>query len=117
MMELKDYGGYTTSCTTSVVLLRIILEGTDITEAFESHHMSAVPSYMLSQYLVRNATTPRNSPFTFHENGFYKSLRRKVQKKLKTLPKNLADRSKYMTDLLFASYIGKFLLFAKIAVI
>nr|CAH7757886.1 unnamed protein product [Callosobruchus chinensis] len=87
-----------------------LTKGTDITEAFESHHMSAVPSYMLSQYLVRNATTPRNSPFTFHENGFYKSLRRKVQKKLKTLPKNLADRSKYMTDLLFASYIGSAIL-------
>nr|CAI5867196.1 unnamed protein product [Callosobruchus analis] len=67
---------------------------------------------MLSQYLVRHAKTPRNSPFTFHENGFYKSLKKKVHKKLKTLPKSLADGSKYMTDLLFASYIGKLIFFA-----
>ncbi|CAH2011485.1 unnamed protein product [Acanthoscelides obtectus] len=87
MMEQKDYGGFMISCTTSVILFMIILEGTDITEAFESHHISAVPSTLLPQYLVRDAKVPRNSPFTFNENGFYNLLKRKIYEKLKTLPK------------------------------
>nr|CAI5867195.1 unnamed protein product [Callosobruchus analis] len=104
--QLYDFSGFIQNHPGGEDWLSLTKVGTDITEAFESHHISEVPTYMLSQYLVRHAKTPRNSPFTFHENGFYKSLKKKVHKKLKTLPKSLADGSKYMTDLLFASYIG-----------
>ncbi|CAH2010246.1 unnamed protein product [Acanthoscelides obtectus] len=83
-----------------------LTKGTDITEAFESHHISAVPSTLLPQYLVRDAKVPRNSPFTFNENGFYNLLKRKIYEKLKTLPKTSSDRSKHITDFLLISYIG-----------
>jgi hypothetical protein len=33
---------------------------------------------MLPKFYVREATTKRNSPYTFHEDGFYKTLQRKV---------------------------------------
>ncbi|KAF4520003.1 hypothetical protein B566_EDAN007151 [Ephemera danica] len=52
--------------------------GTDITEAFECHHISPMPSKMISQYFVKKAKTPRNSPYTFHSDGFYAKLRRRV---------------------------------------
>lgn len=47
---------------------------------------------MLEKYYVKDAKTPRNSPFTFHEDGFYKSLKRAVREELKKVPK---DRPKY----------------------
>jgi hypothetical protein len=38
---------------------------------------------ILKKYFVRNAETPRKSAFTFEENGFYKTLKRKVAPVLK----------------------------------
>ena len=60
-------------------------EGTDITEAFESGHVvdSGKVEAVLQKYLVRVAETPRNSDFTFHENGFYRTLKRRVTPILK----------------------------------
>lgn len=60
-----------------------ITKGTDITEAFEAHHISPGPENMLKKFYIRDAVTPRNSPFTFHENGFYRTLKRKVRAILK----------------------------------
>ena len=45
----------------------VLLQGTDITEAFESHHLAQTASLLLKHFHVRRATTPRNSPYTFHE--------------------------------------------------
>lgn len=58
-------------------------KGTDITEAFESAHISTGAEKLLSKYYVKNISTPRNSPYTFHEDGFYKTFKRKVQPVLK----------------------------------
>ena len=52
---------------------------TDITEAFESAHISENPEKLLQKYYVKDISTPRNSPYTFHEDGFYKTFKRKVK--------------------------------------
>ncbi|KAJ9597575.1 hypothetical protein L9F63_011576, partial [Diploptera punctata] len=44
-----------------------LTKGTDITEAFECHHISVTASLLLKHFHVRRATSPRNSPYTFHE--------------------------------------------------
>lgn len=62
------------------------LQGTDITEAFEVHHINyAKVEPLLQNYRVRDAKQPRNFKFTFKETGFYRTLRRRVFEKLKTL--------------------------------
>lgn len=73
-------------------------KGTDITEAFECHHLSDNPRKMLSKFFVKKATTKRNSPFTFEENGFYSTLRRRVQEKLKGEPTGPSYQSKFIMD-------------------
>ncbi|KAK9739690.1 Fatty acid desaturase [Popillia japonica] len=80
-------------------------EGTDITEAFEAHHISTIPEKLLPLYFVRKATTPRNSPFTFEEDGFYKTLKARVRKDLEDVPKQPEKRSKNLADILFISFM------------
>lgn len=64
----------------------ILLQGTDITEAFETHHMNLEKSEsVLKKYRVREATLPRNIKLTFNDNGFYKTLKRRVNKKIDEL--------------------------------
>lgn len=61
-------------------------QGTDITEAFEVHHINyAKAEHLLQDYRVRDAKLPRNFKFTFKETGFYRTLRRRVAEKLKTI--------------------------------
>lgn len=56
-------------------------KGTDITESFESSHVvnTQKVNQLLSKYYVKDAKTPRNSPYTFKENGFYRTLKRKIE--------------------------------------
>jgi cytochrome b involved in lipid metabolism len=56
-------------------------QGTDITEAFESSHVLnvSVVEATLAKYFVEDAKQPRFSPFTFNENGFYKTLKRRIE--------------------------------------
>lgn len=63
-------------------------QGTDVTEAFETHHLSNKPSQVLAKFYVRDAAGPRNYKFTFEENGFYKTLKRRVVEKLDTIDKS-----------------------------
>ncbi|XP_077295248.1 cytochrome b5-related protein-like [Arctopsyche grandis] len=67
-------------------------KGTDITEAFECHHISKTPEAMLKNFYVRDATEKRNSPFTFDENGFYKTLKRRVAEEMKDIPVDVLSR-------------------------
>ncbi|KAF2892876.1 hypothetical protein ILUMI_13293 [Ignelater luminosus] len=79
-------------------------KGTDITEAFESHHVkSDRPEKLLNSFYVRNAKTPRNSPYTFEDDGFYKTLKRRVSKFLKTIPEKETQSSDFYTDVLMFS--------------
>ncbi|EFA08576.2 cytochrome b5-related protein [Tribolium castaneum] len=79
-----------------------LTKGTDITEAYEVHHLSTAPEQILKKYLVRKAKTKRNSPFTFKDDGFYRTLKREVASIVKTLPKQPINNSATFTDFLLA---------------
>lgn len=55
--------------------------GTDITEAFETSHVVNVRNVerILEKYFVSETNIPRISPYTFKEDGFYKTLKRRIE--------------------------------------
>nr|XP_018906532.1 PREDICTED: cytochrome b5-related protein-like isoform X2 [Bemisia tabaci] len=76
-----------------------ITKGTDCTESFESHHLGGKAEAILPKYFAREASAPRNSPYTFHDDGFYRTLKKRVSKTLETLPKeDIKIRSKIIMD-------------------
>ncbi|KAJ8937274.1 hypothetical protein NQ318_005672 [Aromia moschata] len=75
-------------------------KGLDITEAFEVHHLTSLPEEMLKKYYVKKADRKRNGPFTFKEDGFYRTLKREIQKTLKTVPKQSSKMSNFLIDAL-----------------
>ncbi|VVD02306.1 unnamed protein product [Leptidea sinapis] len=83
-------------------------KGTDITEAFETHHIrSDLAETILAKYFVCQAELPRNSPFMFKEDGFYRTLKAKIAGRLKDIPKDTRKKSDYITDaLLIGLLIG-----------
>lgn len=63
-------------------------EGHDITEAFITHHISMEKvEPFLQKFRVRETNRPRNVKLTFDEDGFYMTLRRKVETKLPEIQK------------------------------
>ncbi|KAF7280591.1 cytochrome b5-related protein-like [Rhynchophorus ferrugineus] len=80
-------------------------KGLDITEAFEVHHVRSNPEEILKKYYVRDARIPRNAPFTFKEDGFYKTLKREVAKVLPTLPKQSIRTTNFFIDSFFCIFI------------
>lgn len=64
-------------------------KGHDITEAFVIHHiqMERVEPF-LKKYRIKDTVQPRNVKLTFHDDGFYMTLRRKVIAKLPEIEKN-----------------------------
>lgn len=60
---------------------------------------------MLPNYFIRKATEPRNSPYTFKVNGFYKTLKKRIQEPLRAIPESATTRTKIMTDLLLLGYV------------
>lgn len=76
-------------------------KGCDITEAYECHHLTSKPDAILPKYFVRKAKSPRNFKFTMHENGFFKTLKRRVGEKLKTLDYSKSNQCKRIIDSLF----------------
>ncbi|XP_068141061.1 cytochrome b5-related protein [Drosophila tropicalis] len=87
--------------------------GTDITEPFESHHISEKARQMLSKFEIKSATKPRNYRFTFEPNGFYMTLKRRVREKLRTL--NYKPSKK--TDLLHTGILIGVFLFSWLAIV
>ncbi|XP_004524738.1 cytochrome b5-related protein isoform X1 [Ceratitis capitata] len=83
-------------------------KGTDITEAFEAHHIATGPHKLLSKYKVRDAKHPRIYTLTLHEDGFYKTLRERVREKLKTIDKSPQRKS----DLIHFSLLASIFIFA-----
>ncbi|KAI5644431.1 fatty acid desaturase domain-containing protein [Phthorimaea operculella] len=81
------------------------LKGTDITEQFETHHLNGIAETLLPKFYVKEATTPRNSPFTFKEDGFYKTLKPKIAQKVKEIPKDVRRRSDLVTDCILAGLL------------
>nr|CAI5858615.1 unnamed protein product [Callosobruchus analis] len=79
-----------------------LTKGTDITEAFEVHHISEQPEALLKKYYIRDAKTKRNAPFTFDNNGFYRTLKAEVRKHLKTIPKQPINTTNFLMDAMVA---------------
>ncbi|CAH1154729.1 unnamed protein product [Phaedon cochleariae] len=75
-----------------------LTKGHDITEAFEVHHLTDQPEEILRKYFVRKAKGPRNAPFSFDENGFYRTLKKEVKPLLKTLPKQSMNTTNFFSD-------------------
>lgn len=63
-----------------------LTKDTDITEAVEVHHLNQrkLEPY-LNKYYVRDASTPKNMKLTFKPDGFYNTLRNRVDDKLQTM--------------------------------
>lgn len=76
------------------ILSMFSIQGTDITEFFEAHHISPSTATYLETFKVRDAKEPRNYKFTFSDTGFYRTLKRKVHQKLKTIDRSVEIRSK-----------------------
>lgn len=84
----------------------LLTKGLDITETFEGHHITLRPEALLPKYFVRIAKHPRNFKLTMHDDGFYKTLKRKVREKLPTLDKKREAISKRIIDtLLVLTYL------------
>ncbi|XP_058823711.1 cytochrome b5-related protein-like [Topomyia yanbarensis] len=82
-----------------------LTKGTDITEAFETQHIRNKAELLLPTFKVRAAQSPRNVRLTFHEQGFYKTLKRRVSEKLTELDHRPAKISELIQDsLLVASF-------------
>ncbi|CAG0896195.1 unnamed protein product [Darwinula stevensoni] len=86
-----------------------ITRGSDITEAFEASHVHPdVPEGLLKKYRVGEATWPRRSPFTFHPQGFYRTLKRRVGERLGK-ENGPTWKSRLFQDLLLAAFLLAFL--------
>jgi len=78
-------------------------KGTDITEAFESHHISLHPTKMLEKFKIRKASKPRNYKFTFKENGFFKVLKERVRERIKEMNYQPTQKTQLMHSALLLS--------------
>jgi len=89
--------------------------GTDITEAFETSHVVNVSlvEQTLSKYYVGDAKHPRNSPYTFKEDGFFKTLKRRIEPTMK----KVGTQSNVQIRLIQDSEVALFVIFALIGVI
>ncbi|CRK93345.1 CLUMA_CG006886, isoform A [Clunio marinus] len=86
-----------------------LTKGVDITEQFETHHITDKASKMLAKFYVRDASLPRNYNFTFKETGFYRTLKRRVAARINDLdytPKKISNvTSDLVMALIFASAV------------
>lgn len=60
-------------------------EGCDITEQFETHHLTSKANQLIGKFYVRDAALPRNYKLTFNDDGFYRTLKRRVADQLNDL--------------------------------
>lgn len=84
-----------------------IVRKIDITEAFETAHMvnPDMVERVLKDFYIGEATTPRISPFTLKEDGFFKVLKRKAQPILKRIGSGPTTEMKLMEDSLIAGFL------------
>ncbi|XP_046424611.1 cytochrome b5-related protein-like [Neodiprion fabricii] len=84
-----------------------LTKGTDITEAFEAHHITSFAEQLLPKFYVRDATTPRSSPLTFKPDGFYRVFKSRVREALKGVDFHKpAKLSNLMSDSLCAGTLA-----------
>lgn len=84
-------------------------KGIDITEQFETHHVQGKAEELLKKFYIRDAKLPRNYNFTFEEDGFYRTLKKKVAAKIDNADKYAIRISNIISDfvlgLVFASAV------------
>lgn len=80
-----------------------ITKGIDITEQFETNHITEVAANILPKFFVRDAKLPRNYKITYDENGFFKTLKRKVAAKLDNLDHSPTANSRFYCDFMLVS--------------
>lgn len=96
---LYDFGAFINHHPGGAFWLEVT-RGTDITEAFEAHHLTSLPSQMLGKYAIRPTKTERNCKLTFHKNGFYLTLKSKVMKVLGSLDQTPKQKT-YVSFLIY----------------
>jgi hypothetical protein len=69
-------------------------QGIDITEAFEAYHITDKASKVLPKFYVRDAIVQRNYKLTFNEDGFYRTLKRRVAEKMETIDRSVTWKPK-----------------------
>lgn len=70
-----------------------LTQGTDITELFETHHISRKAEMLLPNFFVREAKHSRNYRTTFCDDGFYKTLKKKAADQLSVVNKKAMKTS------------------------
>lgn len=59
-----------------------LTQGTDITEVFESHHLTEKAEKLLPKFYVREAEAPRAIPLTLKPDGFFRTFKKRAVKSL-----------------------------------
>lgn len=80
-----------------------VTKGVDITEQFETHHISGTAEKILPKFYVREASLSRNYKITFDEDGFYRTVKRRVANKLELLDQSSVSLSHFYCDILLGS--------------
>ncbi|KAG4071127.1 hypothetical protein HA402_014395 [Bradysia odoriphaga] len=82
-------------------------KGIDITEAFEASHICSFPKVqqILAKYYVKDIESPRNSPYTFDDNGFYRTLKRRADPVLQQVGSGSTSKILMIQDSLAITYL------------
>lgn len=59
----------------------------------------------MENYCVGVATQERNYRYTFDDNGFYKTLKRKIEQKMKTVDKSVEIKPKIIHDITLVAFL------------
>lgn len=70
-----------------------VTRGMDVTEVFEASHLSPHVYTVLAKYYVKPAEGQRNSPYTFEPDGFYLTLKKRVQQHLTKVSRTQKDEA------------------------
>ncbi|KAG5684986.1 hypothetical protein PVAND_014189 [Polypedilum vanderplanki] len=82
-----------------------LTKGTDITEAFESYHLTQIPKELLKEFFISDAAEPRNYRYTYNENGFYQTLKRRVAEKMENIDSRVTNKSRKCHDFVLIAFI------------
>ncbi|XP_043518731.1 cytochrome b5-related protein-like isoform X2 [Frieseomelitta varia] len=84
-----------------------LTKGTDITEIFESYHLTDKAAKLLPKYFVREAVSPRKLPLTFEPNGFFSTFQRRALEALKHVDFHRpSKKSNLIADLLVTATVS-----------
>ncbi|XP_015437912.1 PREDICTED: cytochrome b5-related protein-like [Dufourea novaeangliae] len=83
-----------------------LTKGTDITELFESHHLTDTATKLLPKYFIRKAVSSRSVPLTFKPDGFFHTFKKRALEALKHVDFHRpSKKSNAIADLLVTTTI------------